>query len=768
MKKFLAALGAVLILATSAANIVPALTAHAASANLITNPSLETSASNQPAGWQSDSWGTNTHAFTYLATGHTGIHSVKTAITQYTDGDAKWYFAPVAAIPNTSYTFSDWYQSTTASSVDVVITAANGTDTYLWQGDIAASSAWKQATYTFTTPANAAKITVYHYIQSVGTLTTDDASLVNNASTVPVTPPTAPTVSISAPSANAAVSGTATTLSATAADAKGIANVQFKIDGVNIGVADTTSPYSAVWNTTTATNGAHSLTAVATNTSNLTTTSTPVSVTVNNLVAPTPPTVSISAPVANASVSGTAATVTATAADAKGIANVQFKLDGANLGTPVTTSPYSATWDTTKVANGSHVLTAVATSTSNLTATSTNVTVSVNNVVTPPVTPPTSTNLIPNPSVETASGNAPANWISSNWGTNTSTFSYLNTGHTGSHSLEVQTTAYTNGAANWYYADVPVTSGQTYQYTNWYKTNVDSEVDAEVTMSDGTVQYAYLGTVLANTSWTQFKATYTVPSGAKSMAVYQILAKVGYVISDDYSLSNYAAVPFNRGLVSISFDDGWTNQYTNAAPLLKKYGLVGTYNIISGELADQPDYMSAAQVKALYASGNEIASHSVTHPDMTTLTSAQLTSQMSQSQTTLQNLLGAPVTDFAYPYGAYNNATLAEGSKYYQTQRTVNGGLNTKDNLNLTQLKIYEVDSNISQAQVKGWVDAAIAQKSWLILVFHEVAVTPSDPTDALYDTQPADMDAELAYIKSTGIAAVTMHQAVTEVLSQF
>jgi peptidoglycan/xylan/chitin deacetylase (PgdA/CDA1 family) len=94
-----------------------------------------------------------------------------------------------------------------------------------------------------------------------------------------------------------------------------------------------------------------------------------------------------------------------------------------------------------------------------------------------------------------------------------------------------------------------------------------------------------MGTVLASPTWAKFTTTFTPPAGAKSMAAYQILAKVGYIISDDYSLNAYTPQPFNRALVSVSFDDGWANQYQNAFPLLTQYGIPATFNIISGELA---------------------------------------------------------------------------------------------------------------------------------------------------------------------------------------
>src|ERR1700704_1950747 len=72
-----------------------------------------------------------------------------------------------------------------------------------------------------------------------------------------------------------------------------------------------------------------------------------------------PPTVSITAPAASATMSGSIP-VSATASDNVGVAGVQFRLDGAPLGAEDVTSPYSVSWSTTTASNGSHTLTAVA------------------------------------------------------------------------------------------------------------------------------------------------------------------------------------------------------------------------------------------------------------------------------------------------------------------------------------------------------------------------------------------------------------------------
>src|SRR5437667_3697901 len=101
----------------------------------------------------------------------------------------------------------------------------------------------------------------------------------------------------------------------------------------------------------------------------------------------TPPTVSISSPANGATVSGTI-TVTANASDNVGVASVQFLLDGANLGSLDTASPYSVSWNTAAAINASHTLSAIAKDAAGNSTTSAGVTVTVNNA---PATPPSIT-----------------------------------------------------------------------------------------------------------------------------------------------------------------------------------------------------------------------------------------------------------------------------------------------------------------------------------------------------------------------------------------
>ncbi|PYR97136.1 MAG: hypothetical protein DMG16_25650, partial [Acidobacteria bacterium] len=92
----------------------------------------------------------------------------------------------------------------------------------------------------------------------------------------------------------------------------------------------------------------------------------------------TPPTVSISGPANGTTVSGSLS-VAATASDNVGVAGVQFKLDGANLGTELTAGPWAVQWNTLTAINGAHTLTAVVRDAAGNTATASPVTVQVSN-----------------------------------------------------------------------------------------------------------------------------------------------------------------------------------------------------------------------------------------------------------------------------------------------------------------------------------------------------------------------------------------------------
>jgi fibronectin type 3 domain-containing protein len=107
----------------------------------------------------------------------------------------------------------------------------------------------------------------------------------NEASGSAAADTTAPAVSVTAPAPGSTASG-AVVVAATASDDVAVTGVQFKLDGATLGAEDTVAPYSILWDSTTVTNGAHTLTAVARDAAGNTTTSEGVGVNVANSAPP--------------------------------------------------------------------------------------------------------------------------------------------------------------------------------------------------------------------------------------------------------------------------------------------------------------------------------------------------------------------------------------------------------------------------------------------------------------------------------------------------
>ena len=107
----------------------------------------------------------------------------------------------------------------------------------------------------------------------------------------------------------------------------------------------------------------------------------------------------------------------------------------------------------------------------------------------------------------------------------------------------------------------------------------------------------------------------------------------------------------------LTFDDGYVDNYEVAAPILEKYGFPATFYIITDKVGT-PEYMTWDQVTDLDRQGMDIGSHTATHPDLTTLSAANLRRELSGSADTLKAQLGHPVYWLCYPAGKYDDDVL--------------------------------------------------------------------------------------------------------------
>ncbi|SHK55718.1 Polysaccharide deacetylase [Pseudonocardia thermophila] len=120
------------------------------------------------------------------------------------------------------------------------------------------------------------------------------------------------------------------------------------------------------------------------------------------------------------------------------------------------------------------------------------------------------------------------------------------------------------------------------------------------------------------------------------------------------------------GTTVLTFDDGFADYVEHAVPIMERYGLTATMYVVAGSLepggiavdwirgldpADAPPLMTPEQIRELHDRGWEIGSHTMRHADMPTLSEAECLADFKESKELLEDLLEAPVTSLAYPFG---------------------------------------------------------------------------------------------------------------------
>ena len=127
----------------------------------------------------------------------------------------------------------------------------------------------------------------------------------------------------------------------------------------------------------------------------------------------------------------------------------------------------------------------------------------------------------------------------------------------------------------------------------------------------------------------------------------------------------HRGAPFPDRSFVITFDDGYQSVYEEAFPVLEGYGMPATVFLTVGEkgvasprgrlpsLAGR-SMLSWKEIQEMQRSGIDFGAHTLTHPDLTHLSSDQVKAEVCEAKSIIEDVLGVPVTSFAYPYGRYN------------------------------------------------------------------------------------------------------------------
>jgi peptidoglycan/xylan/chitin deacetylase (PgdA/CDA1 family) len=219
----------------------------------------------------------------------------------------------------------------------------------------------------------------------------------------------------------------------------------------------------------------------------------------------------------------------------------------------------------------------------------------------------------------------------------------------------------------------------------------------------------------------------------------------------------YNFAPANRtlipGKVSITFDDGYQTAY-DALPIIDKAGLKATWYIITQNLGKQ-DYITTDEVKALAADGQEVGSHTRTHPHLTKLSADQQREEIVGTVSEFAALGLRPVS-FAYPFGEFNEDSIAAAKAAgFTSARTVNERETGRDPY---RLQGYPISDKTTVAEIKFAIDSAVRNGRWLILIYHRVDAKGDNAISVKHE----DLQAVVDYLVQNKVKVVTVGEGMT------
>ena len=192
-----------------------------------------------------------------------------------------------------------------------------------------------------------------------------------------------------------------------------------------------------------------------------------------------------------------------------------------------------------------------------------------------------------------------------------------------------------------------------------------------------------------------------------------------------------------KTVVSLTFDDAYENQWRYAVPLLRSHHMNATFYVITAD-SDVPYRccMSWAQLRTLQGEGDDIGSHTIDHPNLTTLTTARVTREVCGSRRDMMKNGIADPESFAYPYGSYDSDAESIVARCGFTIDRQGGGISsssirpeapwaeTLPPKDPEAVRTIAVDgaSPIRLSDLENYVTKAVAHGGdWLPITFHDV-----------------------------------------------
>jgi peptidoglycan/xylan/chitin deacetylase (PgdA/CDA1 family) len=209
--------------------------------------------------------------------------------------------------------------------------------------------------------------------------------------------------------------------------------------------------------------------------------------------------------------------------------------------------------------------------------------------------------------------------------------------------------------------------------------------------------------------------------------------------------TNPAKVSWPGGVVSFTFDDFPRSAWVNGGAILEKYDRRGTYYTtmgFAGTANNLGPMFELDDLRAAHRRGHEIACHTYTHRDCGRATPAEIAAEIDENAAALSAALdGAPITNFAYPFGGVSLSAKSALNRRFASCRGTGRGINhgTVDLADLPSTSIYS--RNFDRDRFCQLIEDAQASDGWVIFYTHDVADDPSP-----FGCTPAQFQSIVAY----------------------
>jgi len=172
----------------------------------------------------------------------------------------------------------------------------------------------------------------------------------------------------------------------------------------------------------------------------------------------------------------------------------------------------------------------------------------------------------------------------------------------------------------------------------------------------------------------------------------------GYKTVDLNYLINPSVVSFKP--VILTFDDGYSDAYTNAFTILRKYNFTGTFYLITNKVSIDSNYLTWEQIIKMKNDGMIFGSHTMSHPDLSKISDEKTRNEIFQSKQIIENKLNTKIYDFCYPSGKYNTKSIDILKQFgYNTATTTKSGI-ANQNSNIYELPRTRVTNNIDLEKI--------------------------------------------------------------------